>query len=37
LQDKLHRWLHGWLLLHVPLSAALLVFAAAHIVTAMWY
>lgn len=36
-QARLHRWMHGWLLLHVPLSAALLVLGLAHAVTAMWY
>ena len=29
-QARLHRWLHGWLLVHVPLSYALLLLAAAH-------
>src|SRR5262249_54356306 len=28
-QRRLHHWLHGWLLLHVPLTAALLVLLAA--------
>lgn len=36
-QARFHRWLHGWLLLHVPLSAALLVLGLAHAITAMWY
>ena len=36
-QERLHRWLHSWLLLHVPLSAALLVLSAAHVVTALYY
>lgn len=30
LQTKLHHWLHGWLLLHVPLSFALLVLTIWH-------
>ena len=30
LQLKLHHWLHGWLLVHVPTSFALLVFTAWH-------
>ncbi len=30
LQTKLHHWLHGWLLLHVPVSFALLVFTFWH-------
>jgi hypothetical protein len=37
IQERLHHWLHGWLLLHVPLSLALLVLAAAHIVMALYY
>ena len=28
---KLHHWLHGWLLLHVPFSFALLVMTVWHI------
>ena len=31
-QKKLHRWLHAWLLVHVPLSYAILVLGAAHAV-----
>ncbi|HEX7901063.1 MAG TPA: hypothetical protein VF950_25105 [Planctomycetota bacterium] len=31
-QKKLHRWLHGWLLVHIPLSYALLLLGAAHAV-----
>jgi hypothetical protein len=31
LQMKLHHWLHGWLLLHVPFSFALLVMTVWHI------
>jgi hypothetical protein len=30
LQTKLHHWLHGWLLVHVPASFALLVFTVWH-------
>ncbi len=30
LQTKLQHWLHGWLLIHVPSSVALLVFTAWH-------
>jgi hypothetical protein len=30
LQTRLHHWLHGWLLVHVPASFALLVFTAWH-------
>jgi hypothetical protein len=36
-QARLHRWLHGWLLVHVPLSAALLVLLIAHAVFALRY
>jgi hypothetical protein len=37
IQERLHHWLHGWLLIHVPLSLALLVLAAAHIVISLYY
>ncbi len=36
-QARLHRWLHGWLLVHVPLSLALLVLGAVHAVMALRY
>jgi hypothetical protein len=36
-QERLHFWLHSWLLLHVPLSAALLVLGIAHAATALYY
>ncbi len=36
-QKRLHRWLHGWLLVHVPLAAALLVLLLAHVVLALRY
>lgn len=36
-QKRLHHWLHGWLLIHVPLSMALLVLSAAHAVIALRY
>ena len=36
-QERLHYWLHGWLLLHVPLSVALLVLGIAHAVTALYH
>ena len=29
LQRQLHLWLHGWLLVHIPLSVALILLAAA--------
>jgi hypothetical protein len=36
-QERLHRWLHGWLLVHVPLSAALLVLGVLHAVMSVYY
>ena len=36
-QARLHHWLHAWLLLHVPLSVALLLLSAAHAVLALRY
>jgi hypothetical protein len=36
-QRSLHHWLHGWLLVHVPLSYALTVLAIVHIVVALRY
>jgi hypothetical protein len=37
LQARLHRWLHGWLFVHVPLSMAVLVLAIVHAVIALRY
>jgi hypothetical protein len=37
LQRRLHGWLHGWLFVHAPLSLALFVLVAAHIVFALRY
>jgi hypothetical protein len=37
LQSRLHVWLHGWLLLHVPLSLALILLGAVHAVMALRY
>jgi hypothetical protein len=37
LQSRLHLWLHGWLLLHVPLSLALILLGAVHAVMAVRY
>jgi hypothetical protein len=34
-QARLHRWLHGWLLLHIPLSLALILLGAIHAVMAL--
>jgi hypothetical protein len=36
-QERLHNLLHGWLLLHVPLSVALLVLGAAHAVVSLYF
>lgn len=36
-QELLHKWLHGWLLIHVPLSAALLALTIAHIIMSLYY
>jgi hypothetical protein len=35
MQARLHLWLHGWLLLHVPLSLALILRGAVHAVMAL--
>ena len=37
LQRRLHGWLHAWLLVHVPLSAALGILLAVHVPVALWY
>jgi hypothetical protein len=36
-QVRIYRWLHAWLLVHVPLSIALLALAAVHAVMALRY
>jgi hypothetical protein len=36
-QKRLHHILHGWLLVHVPLSLALLLLGAVHAVVALRY
>jgi hypothetical protein len=36
-QERLHHWLHGWLLMHIPLSAALLILALTHIVMSLYF
>ena len=36
-QAKLYHWLHAWLLVHVPLSIALLVLGGVHAVMALRY
>jgi len=37
LQSQMHRWLHGWLLLHIPISLALILLGAVHAVMALRY
>ena len=34
-QSLLHHWLHGWLMLHIPLSFALLLLGVVHAITAL--
>jgi hypothetical protein len=36
-QERLQRWLHGWLLVHIPLSLALILLGAVHAVMALRY
>jgi hypothetical protein len=36
-QVRLHHWLHGWLMLHIPLSFALLLLGCVHAVMALRY
>lgn len=36
-QRKIYQWLHGWLLVHVPLSIALLVLGGIHAIVALRY
>ena len=37
LQSRLHLWLHGWLLLHIPLSLGVILLGAVHAVMALRY
>jgi hypothetical protein len=36
-QDRLHRWLHGWLSVHLPLSVALVILMFVHVWVALKY
>lgn len=36
-QTTIHTWLHGWLLLHVPLSVMLLILGILHAVMSVYY
>jgi hypothetical protein len=37
LQEQMHHWLHGWLLVHIPLSLVLILLGAVHAVMALRY
>jgi hypothetical protein len=37
LQTRMHHWLHGWLMLHVPLSLALLLLGCIHAIMSLRY
>lgn len=37
LQSRLHYWLHGWLMMHIPLSFALLLLGCVHAIVALRY
>ncbi len=37
LQTRLHHWLHGWLMMHIPLSFALLLLGCVHAIMALHY
>jgi hypothetical protein len=37
MQERLHHWLHGWLLVHIPLSLAVILLGAVHAVMALRY
>jgi hypothetical protein len=36
-QQRLHVWLHGWMSIHLPLSAAMVLLLMAHIIGALFY
>ena len=36
-QERLHHWLHAWLLVHIPISLALILLGAIHAVMALRY
>lgn len=36
-QSRLHHWLHGWLMMHIPLSFALLLLGCVHAIVALRY
>lgn len=37
LQQKLHYWLHGWLLVHIPIAYALLLLSVVHAVMSLYF
>lgn len=37
IQRRLHRWLHGWLIVHVPISIALIVLVLFHAIVSLYY
>jgi hypothetical protein len=37
LQARIHGWLHGWLLVHVPVSVVLGLLLLIHVPVALWY
>jgi len=37
LQRRMHHWLHGWLLVHVPLSWLVLLLTVVHATVSLWY
>jgi hypothetical protein len=37
IQERLHSWLHGWMLVHLPLSAALMVLLVGHVFMALCF
>jgi hypothetical protein len=37
MQVRLHHWLHGWLIVHLPAAAALLVLSVIHAVASLYY
>jgi hypothetical protein len=36
-QVRLHHWLHGWLVVHLPAAAALLLLSVVHAVASLYY
>jgi len=36
-QVRLHRWLHGWLIIHLPAAVALLILTVVHAVASLYY